>query len=101
MGPSATTRVVRRIAAKKGAKLMVAFRSGAQARCPVRARRTATKSGRPRTMAISMSVLPQLLHVADVEAVELFADVEEEDPEDERADEDVERDTQLPHQRHA
>ena len=43
----------------------------------------------------------QLLEVADVEAVELLADLEHEDAEDQDADQHVERDAELDHHRHA
>src|SRR6266581_5607097 len=94
------TRAVSRVAAKKVAKLIVAFSSGAQPRWPVRASNSAPRSGRPRTIAISTLVFLQLFHMPDVEAVEALADMEEEDAEDERADQHVERHAQLHHERH-
>ncbi len=56
IGPPATTRAVRSVVAKKVAKLIVAFSSGAQSRWPVSASSSAPRSGRPRTMAISMKL---------------------------------------------
>src|SRR5256885_926332 len=101
MGPPEMTRAVSRVAAKKVAKLIAAFSSGAQPRCPVRASSSAPRSGRHRTIAISTLVFLQLFHVPDVQAVEALADMEEEDAEDERADQHVERNAQLHHERHA
>src|SRR5712675_2153511 len=101
IGPPEMTRAVRSVAAKKVAKLMVAFSSGAQPRCPVRASSSAPRSGRPRTIAISTLVFLQLFHMPDIEAVETLADMEEEDAENEGADQHVERHAELHHQRHA
>src|SRR5216684_5577102 len=95
------TLAVRSVVAKKVAKLIVAFSSGAQPRCPVRASSSAPRSGRPRTIAISTLVFLQLFHMPDIEAVETLADMEEKNPEDERADQHVERHAQLHHERHA
>src|SRR5258707_10142722 len=91
------TRAVSSVVAKKVAKLMVAFSSGAQPRWPVSASSSAPRSGRPRTIAISTLVFLQSFHMPDVEAVETLADMEEEDAEDERAVQHVERHAQLHH----
>src|SRR3977135_1909643 len=101
IGPPAMTLAVRSVAAKKVAKLMVAFSSGAQPRWPVSASSSAPRSGRPRTIAISKLVFLQLFHMPDVEAVETLADMEEKSAEDECADQHGERHAQLHHQRHA
>src|SRR6266852_6388497 len=100
--PSDTTRLVRSAAATKVARLIAAFSSAAQRLWPNRPSSTPPASGRPRTSAIScMSVLLELLHVADVEAVELLADMKEKYSEDEGADQHVERDAELDHERHS
>src|SRR5437773_11404877 len=101
VGPPEMTRAVSRVAAKKVAKLIAEFSSGAQPRCPVRASSSAPRSGRQRTIAISTLVFLQLFHMPDIEAVEALADMEEKYSEYEGADEHVERHSQLHHERHA
>src|SRR6266576_620476 len=101
IGPPEMTRAVSRTAAKKVAKLIVAFSSGAQPRWPVRVSSSAPRSGSTRTSAISKLVFLQLFHMPDIEAVEALADMEEKYSEYEGADEHVERHSQLHHERHA
>src|SRR5439155_13845247 len=100
IGPSAITRLVSSAAAPKVTRLIMALASGAQRLCPTRASSTAPATGITSTSAISKSVLLQLFHMLDVEAVELLADMEEEDAEDERAHQHVQRHAQFDHQRH-
>src|SRR5678815_2108740 len=86
-GPEETTRAVSTQAAAKVAKLKPALMSRAKARCPVNARTTLPSRGMPRTKnSDSTSVVLQLLEVTDVEAVELLADLEHEDADDQDAD---------------
>src|SRR5512136_165096 len=95
IGPWAMTLAVRSVVAKKVAKLMVAFSSGAQLRWPASASSSAPRSDRLRTIAISKLVFLQLFHMPDIEAVELLADMKEKYSEDEGPDQNVERDAQL------
>src|SRR5439155_11646360 len=101
IGPPEMTLAVSRTAAKKVAKLIVAFSSGAQPRWPVRASRRAPRSGSTRTSAISKLVFLQLFHMPDIEAVEALADMEEKYSEYEGADQHVERHAQLHYEGHA
>src|SRR3990172_374458 len=101
IGPSATTFAVSNAAAHKVAKLISAFSSGAQRLWPTSASSAPPNSGTPRTSAISNSILLQLFHMPDVEAVELLADMEKENAENEGPDQHVERHPQFDHQRHA
>src|SRR5438105_4120647 len=100
-GPSAITRLVSSAAAARVTRLAAALASGAQRMCPTSASSTAPATGMTSTSAISKSVCLQLFHMLDVEAVELLADMEKEDAEDERAHQHVERHPQFDHQRHA
>src|SRR6478672_5166698 len=101
-GPEETTRAVSAQAAAKVAKLKPTLMSRAKSRCPVNARATLPTSGMPRTKSSACtSVVLQLLEVGDVEAVELLADLEHEDADDQDADQHVEGDAELDHHRHA
>src|SRR6058998_3123973 len=101
IGPPAMTLAVSSAVARRVAKLIVAFTSGAQARWPVRASRRAPRRGKARTIAISKLLFLQLFHMPDVEAVEALADMEEKYSENEGADQHVERHAQLDYERHA
>src|SRR5688572_15610947 len=104
-GPSRTTLAVTAIATTKVARLAATPSSGAQRRPPSTPSSAPAHSGIPSRKISRISIsLPsfflQSFHVPDLEAVEGLADLEEEDPEDERAHQDVEGDSQLDHQRH-
>jgi hypothetical protein len=103
-GPLATISAVSKAEARKVPRLAMTLRLGAQARSPT------TVSSAPLTRGMASmrtkkihrpQSLLQLFQVADVEAVELVADLEEEHAEDDHADQHVERDAQLHHHRHA
>src|SRR5215831_4792658 len=103
-GPAETTRTVSAHAATNVAKLKATLMSRATPRWPVNASTTLPASGQARTTkrkSASTSGVLQLLEVADVEAVELLADLEHEDAQDQDADQDVECDAELDHHRHA
>src|SRR6476661_2892311 len=86
-GPPSITRIVSAAAASSVQKLAAAFTVGANERWPISARS-------------SVVAFPQLFEVLEVEAVELLANLEEEDAEDQHADEHVERDAELDDHRH-
>src|SRR5690349_16667343 len=102
-GPSAMTRAVSAPAPSSVAKLKATFRSRAKPRWPMPARSAAPASGEAskRRRASMRSVVLQALQVADVQAVELLADLEQEHAEDQDADQHVERDAELHDHRHA
>src|SRR4051794_27677698 len=114
-GPSRITRAVNAAAARNVSRLTMALISGARWRWPMRASTMPPRTGKPRTAMISIIVpkprrpsrdvpcgpglrprfslaLLQLLHVLQIEAVELLANLEEEDAEDQHADQHVQRD---------
>ena len=94
-------RAVSAAAASSVSRLIDAFISAAHARLPHTASSSAPSSGKPRTSTISIMSVFELFQMVDVEAVERLADLEEEDAEDERAHQHVERDAELDHHRHA
>src|SRR5438034_1914031 len=101
-GPPAMTCTVSTQAAMKVKKLNTTLSSIAQLRCPNAASTRLPASGIPRTKSsVSNSVFLEFFQVADVEAVEALADLEEEHAEDQHADQHVERDPELDHHRHA
>src|SRR5262245_3670306 len=101
-GPSAITRAVSAQLARKVPRLAATFASAAQRRSPNSASTAAPNSGSPRHSTSSIAlILAQRFQVMQVEAVELLPDLEEEDAEDEHADQNVQRDAELDHHRHA
>src|SRR5688572_33497119 len=100
--PALMTRAVSTQAAMKVARLTNALASGAQRRAPNTASRIAPVSGMASSRTIpTLLVLPQILEMVQVEAVELLADLEEEHPQHQHRDQDVERHAELDDHRHA
>src|SRR5687767_10805089 len=100
--PELMTRAVSAQAATKVARLTTTLASGAQRRAPNMASRKAPVSGMASSRTIStLLVLPQILEMVQVEAVELFADLEEEHAQHQHRDQDVERHAEFDDHRHA
>src|SRR3954453_11493720 len=101
-GPAEITCAVSAQAAMNVPRLNATLISGANSRCPVKARTALPSSGMPNTKnRISMSVFFQLFQMPDVQAVELLADLEHEHAEDQDADQYVECDTEFDDHGHA
>ena len=110
---SLTTRAVSAQAAMKVTRLTATFSSGAQRRAPKHAEEPAAPAERDCPGAGTIpcySRLPEAgerlaflerLEMMQIEAVELLADLEEEDAEDQHRDEHIERDAKLDDHRHA
>src|SRR6185369_5032586 len=102
IGPPEITRAVRAHAARKVPKLNATLMSRATSRWPNSASTTPPASGQPRTREkTSIRLVFEFFQVANVQAVELFADLEHEHAQDEHPDQDVQRDAQFDHHRHA
>src|SRR3989338_5576879 len=101
IGPSVTTRAVRKAEATNVPKLMAAFSSGANERQPNSASSRPPIKGIASIQKISTSIFLEFFHVLQIQAVEGFPDLEEEDAQNDHADQHVERDAQLHHHRHA
>src|SRR5436190_13612719 len=104
IGPSLITRTVNAIDASQVRRLTATLTRDAQARWPIAARSSAPASGKTSTATVSgirLLALSELFEMFQVEAVELFADLEEEHAEDQHAHQHVERDAQLDDHRHA
>src|SRR6516225_1184102 len=106
--PSPMTRTVSAQAAKNVSRLNATLSSGAKRRAPRMARTAAPAKGLPRSSRNSTlfapprgGILLQRLEVMQIQAVELFADLEEEDAEDEHRDQHVECDPKLDDHWHA
>src|SRR6202007_2025477 len=88
--------------AAKVARLNATLTSRAAGRCPTSASTTPPSSGKASTsVSTGISLVLQLFEVADVQAVELLADLEHEHAQDQHADQHVERDAEFHHHRHA
>src|SRR5579863_5898509 len=90
------------------ARLKATFSSGAKRRPPTTASVAAPTSGVPSSSRNSMlfpppggGVFPKRLEVMEIQAVELLADLEEEDAEHQHRDQHIEGDAKLDHHRHA
>src|SRR5512136_175965 len=93
---------VRAQALRKVHRLKATLTSRALSRWPTSARTRPPSSGiASRKARASNSVFLQFFEVADVQAVELLADLEHEHTENEHADQHVQRDAELDHHRHA
>src|SRR3989338_11098841 len=93
-GPASTTRMVSATAAAKVQKLISEFSSAAQLREPNAASNRPPSNGDSNSAVSCKSIIPEFLHVGDVEAVEGLADLEEKDAEDESGHQHVQRDAQ-------
>src|SRR5665213_2071521 len=101
MGPPPMIRRTRAPAAISVARLIATLTSAARRRAPTSVSKIAPTTGIARTSTSSTSVLLECFELMQIEAVELLADLEEEDAENEYADEQVQRNAQLDHHRHA
>src|ERR1700761_7807733 len=100
--PRATTLDVSAQAAMNVTDEKPAFASGAQRRPPNTPSISAPRSGVARSTTNStLLVLFESLEILQVQTVELLADLEKEHTEDQHRDQDIERDAQLHHHRHA
>src|SRR5512139_3081509 len=91
-GPAATTSTASSTEATKVPKLISELSSAAQLREPNTASSTPPSSGTSSSAMSCTSIILQLLHVGDVQAVEGLADLKEEDAEDEGSHQHVQRD---------
>src|SRR5262245_43976411 len=99
-GPSKITVTASAAAAANVQAVTAMFTSGATGRCPTSASAIAPASGRTSRRTISITVfLP--VEMLEVEVVELLADLEEEDTEDQDANQHIERNAELDDHRHA
>src|SRR5687768_4369033 len=91
-GPCSTTCAVSTQAATKVPRLKATLISIATLRWPTSASTTPPASGIPRTKrSASKSIFLELFEVADVQAVELLADLEHEHAQDQHPDQHVQR----------
>src|SRR5512141_1795236 len=100
-GPASITRMVNITEAMKVHKLINELSSAAHLREPNTASNPPPSSGVRSSARSCRSIILELLHMGNVQAVEGLADLEEEDTEDEGGDQHVQRDAQFHHQRHA
>ena len=83
-------------------RLIIELSSAAHLREPNTASSTPPESGcKQQRHELQRSIILELLHMGDVQAVEGFADLEEENTENEGGHQHVQRDAQFHHQRHA
>src|SRR5437899_5256354 len=102
MGPLSTICAVSTQAARKVPRLKATLTSRALSRWPTSARTKPPANGVARRKAnASISVFLQLFEVANVQAVELFANLEHEHAQDQHANQHIQRDAELDHHRHA
>src|SRR5450756_2837604 len=96
-GPESITRMVNTTAAIKVQKLISEFSSAAQLREPNAASSRPPVSGVSNSAMSCKSIILELLHVGDVQAVEGLAYLEEKDTENKCRHQHVQRDAQFNH----
>src|SRR5471032_2008419 len=101
-GPCATVCAASSMAAAKVRELNPTLRFGAKWCCPPSARHPPATSGMPRTSSRTQAlVIFEFFEVANVQTIELLANLEHEDAQDQDAHQHVQPDAELDDHRHA
>src|SRR5712692_7605592 len=101
-GPCATVCAASSMAAAKVRKLKPTLSSAATWCCPMSARQAPAKSGIPKISSNTQaSVIFEFFKVMNVQTVELLADLEHENTEDQDAHQHIEPDAEFDNHRHA